>query len=101
MFIGLLTGLGKGSNHAKCVFLTNQKCTTQPTIFNLHLSEYTQGLHYYPFVVNLDRCNVILLMTCLIKCVFQIKQDLNLSMFNMITEINESKILTKHTSCKI
>ena len=41
----------------------------------------------------------ILLMTYLIKCVFQIKQDLNLSVFNMITGINEPKT-TKHISCK-
>ena len=27
-------------------------------------------------------------------------EDLNLRMFNMITGINESKILTKHISCK-
>ena len=39
---------------------------------------------------------VILLMTCLIKYVFQIKQDLNLSVFTLITGMNESKTLTKH-----
>ena len=39
-------------------------------------------------------------MICLIKYVFQIKEDLNLSVFNMITGRNESKTLTKHTSCK-
>ena len=39
-------------------------------------------------------------MTYLIKYVFQIKQDLNLSIFNMITGINESKTLTKHISCE-
>ena len=27
-------------------------------------------------------------------------EDLNLSAFNMITEINELKTLTKHISCK-
>ena len=27
-------------------------------------------------------------------------EDLNLSVFNMITGINESKTLTKHVSCK-
>ena len=43
---------------------------------------------------------VIPLMIYLTKYVFQIKQDLNLSMFNMITGINESKNLTKHVSCK-
>ena len=39
---------------------------------------------------------VILLMTYLIKYVFQIKQDFNLSVFKMITGINEPKTLTKH-----
>ena len=39
-------------------------------------------------------------MTYLIRYVFQIKQDLNLSVFNMITGINESKTLTKHISCE-
>ena len=43
---------------------------------------------------------VILLMTYLIKYVFQIKQQITLSVFNMITEINELKTLTKHISCK-
>ena len=33
-------------------------------------------------------------------CVPNKTDDLNLSSFNMITEINESKILTRHKSCK-
>ena len=32
IFIGLLTGLVNGSNHTKCVSLSNQKCITQPTL---------------------------------------------------------------------
>ena len=28
IFIGLLTGLVKASNHTNCLSLTNQKCTT-------------------------------------------------------------------------
>ena len=39
-------------------------------------------------------------MTYLIKYVYQKKQGLNLSVFNMITGINESKTLTKHISCQ-
>ena len=39
-------------------------------------------------------------MTYLIKYVFQINQDLNLSVFKMIVEIIESKTLTKHISCE-
>ena len=43
---------------------------------------------------------VILLMTYLINYMFQIKQDLNVNVLNMITGINEQKTLTKDVSCK-
>ena len=62
----------------------------QPTLINLHPKEYSQELHYYPFVVKLDRCVdevIIILMTYLIKH-FNFK-DFNLGAYNMITEINE------------
>ena len=37
MFIGLLARLAVNvSSHAKCVFLSNQKCEIQPTFINLH-----------------------------------------------------------------
>ena len=40
-------------------------------------------------------------MTCLIKvCVSNETEDLNLSVFNMIKGINESKTLAKHISCE-
>ena len=29
---------------------------SQPTLINSHPNEYSQELHYYPFVVKLDRC---------------------------------------------
>ena len=56
MFLVLLSNVVNGSNHTKCVSLNNQKCITQPALVNLHLNEYSQELHYYPFVVKLDRC---------------------------------------------
>ena len=56
MFIRLLTGLVNGSNHTKCISLSNQKYMTQPTLINLHPNKYSQELHYYPFAVKLDRC---------------------------------------------
>ena len=43
---------------------------------------------------------VILLMAYLIKRVPSKIENLNLSVFNMITGINESKALTKHMSCE-
>ena len=95
--------ISNDSNHANCVSLSKQKCMIQPTLINLHPNEYSQEFHYYPFAVNLDRC----VETCNILndlsskvCVPNKTEDLNLSAFNMITGINESKALTNHVSCK-
>ena len=49
IFIGLLTGLVSGSNHTKCILLSNQKCMTKPTLINFHPNECSQEFHYYPF----------------------------------------------------
>ena len=103
IFIGLLTGLANGSNHTRCVSLSNQKCMTQPTLINLHFNEYSQEFQYYPFAVNLDRCiascNTINDLSNKV-CVPNKTEDLNLSMFIMITGISESKALTKDISCE-
>ena len=83
--------------------LTNQKCTTQTTLISLHFNEYSQELHYYLFAVKLDRCvgSCNTLNDLSIKvCVSNKTEDLNLSVFNMNTGINKSKILIKHASCK-
>ena len=78
MFSGLLTSIVSTSNHTKCVSLSNQKCMNQPTLITLHLNEFTPELHYYSFVVNLGKCAevAILLMTCLVEHVFQMKQKI-------------------------
>ena len=72
---------------------------TQATLINLHPNEYIEGLRYYPFVINLDRC----MGSCNTfndlsyeACVPNKTEDLSLSVFDMIKRINESKILTKH-----
>ena len=99
-FFGLLTSIVSASNHTKCMSLSNQKCVTQPTLINLHPSEYSQELHYYPFAVNLDRCvgscNTINDLSNKV-CVPNKTENLKISVFNMITRINESEILTKYT----
>ena len=53
MFIGLLTGVVNASNHTKGVSLSNQKCMIQSTLINF-----------------------VLLVTYLMKYVFQIKQKI-------------------------
>ena len=71
---------------------------TQPSLVNLQPNDkYIEGLCYHLFAVNLDKC----MRSCNTLndpsnkvCVPNITKDLNLSVFNMITRINESKILT-------
>ena len=79
---------------------------TQPTLINLHPNEYSQEFEYYeyyPFAVKLDgyvgSCNTLIDLPNQL-CVPNKTDDLNLSVFTMITEINESKALTKHISCE-
>ena len=97
IFIGLLTGLVNGSNHTKCISLSSQKCMIQSTLINLHPNEYSQEFHYYPFAVKLDRCvgscNTLNDLSNK-ACVPNKTEDLNLSVFNMIARINQSKTLT-------
>ena len=75
----------------------------QPTFINLHPNECSQEFHYYLFAVKLDRCvgscNTLNDLSNKV-CVPNKTEDLNLSMFNMITEINELKTLLRHISCK-
>ena len=47
--IGLLTGLVNGSNHTKCISLSNQRCMIQPTLIYLHLNYYSQELYVVSF----------------------------------------------------
>ena len=100
-FIGLLTGPVNVSDHKKCLSLSNQKCEIQTTLINLYPNECRQELHYYPFAVKLDRCiescNTLNDLSNKV-CVPNKSEDL--SVFNTITRINESKALKKHISCK-
>ena len=107
VFIGLLSSseslasIFNASSHTKSTSLNNQQCMTQTTLINLHLNEHTQGLRYYAFAVNLDRCtgscNTLNDLSNKV-CVSNKTEALNLNVFNMITGINESKTVTKHTS---
>ena len=75
----------------------------QLTLIYLHPNEYYQGLHYYPFAVSLDRCvgscNTLSDLSYKV-CLPNETEDLNLSVFNMITRMNETETLKKHVSCK-
>ena len=103
MIFVLLSSIVNAFSHAKCISLSNKKCMIQPTLINLHPNKYSQEFHYYPFSVKLDRCvgscNTLNDFSNKV-CIPNKTEDLNLSVFNMITGINESKTLTKHISCE-
>ena len=73
---------------------------TLPTVIVLNPDEYNQRSLYYPFIVSLDGCKGICGNLRKRICVSNKTEDVNLSIFNMITRINESKTLTKHISWK-
>ena len=102
-FSGSLASIGNTPDHIKCISVNNQQYMTQPILINLHPNEYIKRLRYYPRAVNLDRCmGICNTLNDLFNkvCVPNKTEDLNLSVFNMATGTNESKILTKHISCK-
>ena len=103
MFIVLLSSMVNASSHTKCIYLSNHKCKIQPALISFYPNECSQQFHYYPFMVKLDRsvgsCNTLNDLSNKVY-VPNKTEDLNLSMFNMITGINESQALTKYNSCK-
>ena len=105
MFIVLLASIVNACTHTKNVSLNNQKCEIRPTLINSHPNEYSQDYykHYYPLAVKLGYCagSFIILNDLSNKvCVPNKTEDLNIHVFNIITEKNESKILTKYISCE-
>ena len=83
VFIGLvcfgrfLASIVNTPGHTKCITLNNQPCITQSTLIILHSNEYIEGLRYYPFAVNLDAWEgVILSMIHPIDDMFQTKQNI-------------------------
>ena len=62
----------------KCLSLSNQKCQIQSTLINLHLMNTLKGyITISLWLIWIDVSQVvILLMTCLIKYVFQTKHKI-------------------------
>ena len=61
----------------------------QPTLINSDPNKYNQELHYYPFVVKVDRCvgvNNTLNELSNIVCVPYKTEGLNIHAFNVITK---------------
>ena len=90
MFIGLLSFIR--SLATRCVSLINEPCTDRSTLIDLNPVE----LKYYPFMVSLDKCsgscNSFDDLSTRIFAPSKTK-DVNLKVFNMITNRNGAKTL--------
>ena len=75
--MGLIISIVNGSNHAKCVLLSNQKCMTQPILIDYIIMNIFKNFTNICLQLNcIDVLEVVvLLMTYLIKYVFQMKQE--------------------------
>ena len=91
LFIGLLLVPADQSNYTMCVSLSNRKCETQPILINLNFNEYSQEYHCHSFSVKLDRyagssnTNNDFSNKAYVP---NKAEDLNPSVFNLITRIN-------------
>ena len=87
-----IISLVNASNHTK--FLSSTIRNAQLNLLLLYCNKYTQGLSYYPFAVNLDRCvrscNTLNVLSNKV-CVLSKTEDLNPSMFKVMTGIDDRK----------
>ena len=82
----------------KYVSLNNEPCMIRLTLIDINPFE----LKYYPFMINLckcsGRCHSVDDLSTKIYGPSKTK-DINVKVFNMITNINESETLVKYISC--
>ena len=96
VFILLLSS--SESYATKYMSLNNEKCMVRPTLIELNPVK----LNYFPFMITLDKCSASYkyvgdLYTNI--CFPSKTKDVNVKVFNMITNKNEGKIMIKHISC--
>ena len=86
--------LGFSSSLAtECVSLNDEPRIIRLTLIDLDPVE----LKYYPFMITINIMEVA--MSYRQKYVLKKTKDINVKAFNMITNKNEAKTMTKHISC--
>ena len=82
-------------NRTKCLSLKDEPCMVRPTLIYLNPVE----LIYYPLIISLGKyngsCNVLSPETCVPKET----KNINVTAFNMMTNKNKTKTMTKHILC--
>ena len=79
----------------KCLFVNDEPCMVTATVIDINPVE----LKCYPFVVSLNKCTGTCNVLSPKACVPKGTRDVNVKAFNMITDKDEAKAMTKHISC--
>ena len=79
----------------KCLFLSNELCMARPTLIDLNPVE----LKYYSFMIILEKCTGCCNALSSKICVPKETKDMNVKVFNMITNENDVKTMAKHIPC--
>ena len=90
-----LARVAKVSDQTKCVSLNDETCMVTTTLIDLNSIE----LKYYPFLSSLDKCNGSCNVLSSKICVPKETKDINVKVFNVITNKNDAKTIAKHISC--
>ena len=96
MFFVVLSFRESLARIAKVLDQTNyEPGTVRLTLIDLNPVE----LKYYPFMISLDKCNGSFNILSPKICVAKETKYINVKAFNMVTNKNEAKAMTKHISC--
>ena len=73
----------------------NEPCVARPTLIALNLI----ALKYYSAKISLGKCRGRCNISSPKVCVLKKTEGINVKVFNMITNKNEAKTITKYISC--
>ena len=78
-------------DRTKCLFLNDEPCMVRPTLTDLNPAE----LKYYHFIISLDKCARSCNVFSLKISISKETKDINVKVFNIITNKNEGKTMKK------
>ena len=98
LIVLLSLSISLARNQTKCLSLNDQPCIVKPAFINMNPVE----LKYYLFMISLNKCAGSFNVSSPRICVTKETKDINVKVFNIITNKKEVEAMTEHISsdCK-
>ena len=99
VFVLGLTVLLNFTNALECISMKNQECKVRPEIININ----SNNPIFYPFSIKINKCsgNCNNINDPYVRiCVPDIKKNLNVKVFNLMSLTNETRSIKWHETCK-